>query len=169
MNHEEGELQIRCVKWFRIQYPHYAKLLYHVKNEEAGGRTAGAIHKAEGVVKGVPDLMLSVPAKYGKVVYHSFGIEMKTEKGVQKPHQKDFQKMFEASGNFYFVVRSLEEFMNRVNEWMQHVPKGYERSVMDASKEIAQDELEQERNKLGRLIRSRRAISPIRTIKSITK
>ena len=29
----EGQLQIACVRWFRLQYPAYASLLFHPKND----------------------------------------------------------------------------------------------------------------------------------------
>lgn len=57
----EGQLQIACVRWFRLQYPAYASLLFHPKNE-ADGATSGkkiAINAAAGVVPGVPDLILA--------------------------------------------------------------------------------------------------------------
>lgn len=65
----EGQLQIACVRWFRLQYPAYASLLFHPKNE-ADGATSGkkiAINAASGVVPGVPDLILALPSyKNGK-------------------------------------------------------------------------------------------------------
>ena len=62
MNHEESKLQKACVAWFRAQYPQYAMLLTHVANEGNGNRVSAAIHKGEGTVAGVPDLLLFMPA-----------------------------------------------------------------------------------------------------------
>ena len=65
----EGQLQIACVRWFRLQYPAFSTLLFHPKNE-ADGATSGkkiAINAAAGVVPGVPDLILALPSyKNGK-------------------------------------------------------------------------------------------------------
>ena len=36
----EGQLQIACVRWFRLQYPAFSTLLFHPKNE-ADGATSG--------------------------------------------------------------------------------------------------------------------------------
>ena len=62
MNHEESKLQQACVSWFRAQYPQYAMLLVHPINEGSGhtsiDRRRQGIHKAEGAVAGVPDLIL---------------------------------------------------------------------------------------------------------------
>ena len=59
--YEESRLQQQCVSWFRAQYPEYAMLLTHPINEgNRGTRTQGAIHKAEGTVAGVPDLLFFI-------------------------------------------------------------------------------------------------------------
>ena len=130
----EGGLQIQCVSWFKYQYPAFAKLLFHAKNE-AGGHNPKkvAIDAAAGVVPGVPDLILALPAVYeeerqgdGCIWAYSFfdlGIEMKFGKtNNQTPAQKEFQQFYEASGHKYVVVRSLDEFMSVVKDYMQHVP-----------------------------------------------
>ena len=109
--HKESDLQIRCVKWFRITYPAFARLLEHPKNEGDGhsaqDRMRQAISKAEGVQAGVADLILHVPASIhfwrGEIqeeptLYHSLAIEMKTKTGRQSPEQKIFQRYFEAAG-----------------------------------------------------------------------
>lgn len=130
MNHEESKLQQQCVAWFRAQYPHYAMLLTHPANEGNGNRVSGAIHKAEGTVAGVPDLILFM---HGRQYYSdahgimiskpasALGIELKTDKGRQSQQQKDFQKMFEAAGYLYIVVRSLEGFMDVINAYINEV------------------------------------------------
>lgn len=127
MRHEESKLQQQCVAWFRAQYPQYAMLLTHVPNEGNGNRVSGAIHKAEGTVAGVPDLLLFLPSYYpakGKddetawSIVHGLGIEMKTEKGRQGQSQKDFQKMFQAAGYQYEVVRTFEEFENLIKSYI---------------------------------------------------
>lgn len=72
MQHEESLIQQQCVAWFRIQYPHLAPLLYHIANEGSTSKAyVGGIRKAEGLVAGVPDLMLNIPARYGKKLYHA--------------------------------------------------------------------------------------------------
>ena len=123
MNHEESKLQQQCVAWFRAQYPMYAMLLTHPANEGNGNRVSGAIHKAEGTVAGVPDLLLFMPAiDYTQSIYgtemHGLGIELKTAKGSQSQLQKDYQKMFEAAGYRYAVIRSLDAFMEEINSYI---------------------------------------------------
>lgn len=136
MSHNESRLQMMCVEWFAISYPQYRKLLFHVKNEESGGRVAGAIHKAEGVVSGVADLMLGVPAEFYDRKFTGLAIEMKTETGRQSTEQKVWQKMYEASGGRYIVVRSLDEFTKAANSWLMHVDPTTRTMINDAYRAI---------------------------------
>lgn len=115
----EGQLQIACVRWFRLQYPAYASLLFHPKNE-ADGATSGkkiAINAASGVVPGVPDLILALPSiRYEenigdlsphKAFYHALGIELKYgHTNQQSARQKEFQAFWEAAGYKYVLCRS---------------------------------------------------------------
>ena len=129
MNHEESRLLQQCVAWFRAQYPQYAMLLTHPANEGNGNRVSGAIHKAEGTVAGVPDLILFMPSDYKMRLfevdfvktYTGLGIEMKTKTGKQTQQQKDFQKMFEAAGYKYIIVRSFEEFKSAIDEYISNI------------------------------------------------
>lgn len=130
----EGGLQIACVRWFRLQYPKFSKLLFHPKNEADG--TYGkkiAINAAAGVVPGVPDLILALPSNKNiklksegiKILegFNGLGIELKYGKtNNQTDHQKRFQAHWEAAGYKYSLCRSLEDFMEVVNEYMEDVP-----------------------------------------------
>lgn len=152
MRNEESLIQRQCVSWFRIQYPSFAKLLYHIPNEGSTSKASiGGIRKAEGLMAGAPDLMLNVPAKYGDKLYHSFGIEMKTAKGRQSPTQRQFQAYFEAAGNHYFIVRSFDEFCARVSEWMNHVPQSVVKAITKAHEAEQKAEQQRAKSKLQRL------------------
>lgn len=125
----EGGLQIACVQWFRYQYPSFAKLLFHPKNEADGAQGKKiAINAAAGVVAGVPDLILALPAitvdgnDYDYV--HGLGIELKYgHTNNQSFHQKQFQEHWETAGYVYKLCRSLEGFQEVVNAYMKEVPK----------------------------------------------
>ena len=135
MKHEESNLQQACVGWFRGEYPELAMLLTHPINEGSGNtsrdRMRQGIHKAEGTKAGVPDLLFFMKAEYNKPMpdysmewilpYNGLGIEFKTAKGKQSQEQKDFQKMFEAAGYKYIIVRSLEEFQQEMKEYISHI------------------------------------------------
>lgn len=130
-HYKEQDTQIRCVKYFRVSYPHLAHLLFHPKNEETRGRARAAIAKAEGVQAGVADLMLPVPSRYEykteegitmNVPVTGLAIEMKTKKGRQSEQQKIFQRYFEAIGGKYVVIRTYEDFCKEVDEYVLGIP-----------------------------------------------
>lgn len=116
-NDEEHRIQCSCIKWYRLQYPHFCHNLFAVPN---GGRrdevTAGKL-KAEGVMSGVADLiLLKSNANYGALL-----IEMKTRTGHQSETQKEWQKLIERDGYKYVICRSLEDFIREVNEYLASV------------------------------------------------
>lgn len=159
MNHEESKLQKQCVAWFRAQYPQYAMLLTHVANEGNGNRVSAAIHKGEGTVAGVPDLLLFMPAAFDKgylqslAAYHGLGIEMKTAKGKQSQQQKDFQKIFESALYQYVVVRSFEEFKKCVRDYISRTTPYTRAQIASAHVEIEKERLEREREKLRKIVK----------------
>lgn len=113
----EGRIQAECFAWFWNTYPQYRKLLFHVPNENDRADSniiQGAIRKSLGVVSGVADLMLLVPS--GR--YHGLCIEMKDEKGRQKPAQAEWQVIVEAQGYKYIICRSLEQFKITIKEYL---------------------------------------------------
>ena len=111
MRHDESNLQIACVRWFRLQYPSIAPLLFSVPNGGRRDAVTGAILKAEGAVAGVSDLLLLLPNGQ----HHGLCIEMKTAKGRQSTAQKEWQKAVEDAGYRYVVVRSLGDFIDEVD------------------------------------------------------
>ena len=125
-SHEESDIQISCVEWFKIQYP--KMLIFAVPN--GGKRAMKDIHtkngvksvpleamkmKDEGVLAGVSDLILA----YASKGYHGLFIEMKTETGTQSDSQKAFQVKAEYFGYKYVVCRSFLQFMKEVNDYIK--------------------------------------------------
>lgn len=135
----EGQLQIACVKWFRMQYPAFATLLFHPKNEAESYGKKIAINAAAGVVPGVPDLILALPSAREedigdlsphKAYYHALGIELKYgHTNQQSAKQKEFQAYWEAAGYKYVLCRSLEEVMQQVTTYMRHAPLSVKQAV----------------------------------------
>lgn len=167
MKHEESRLQQQCVAWFRAQYPQYAMLLTHPANEGNGNRISGAIHKAEGTVKGVPDLIFfvmssrlveSIPATANeckaehRTWVNGLGVELKTPKGSQSQEQKDFQKMFEAAGYMYVVVRRFEEFQEVMKDYVSYIPSFIGEKVLAVNAEIVKAAEEREREKFRKVV-----------------
>lgn len=113
----EGKIQAECFAWFWNDYPQYRKLLFHIPNENDRSDSniiQGAIRKSLGVVAGVSDLILLVP----RGLYHGLCIEMKDEKGTQKPAQKEWQTLVEAQGYKYCLCRSLAQFKNVISDYL---------------------------------------------------
>lgn len=110
MKNEESRIQQGCVRWFRYQYPQLTRLLLAVPNGGRRDKVTASILKAEGVVAGVADLILMVPASG----YHALCIEMKTAKGRQSPEQKEWQSEVEAKGYKYAVCRNVDDFIDTV-------------------------------------------------------
>ena len=113
----EHSLQVACVRWFRAQYPQQASLLLSVPNGAAlkHGYKSWNKLKNEGAVAGAPDLLLLIPSgDYGFLC-----LEMKTEKGKQQPSQKQFEEVVVRNGGAYCIPRSLEQFQNMVNSYLE--------------------------------------------------
>ena len=164
MNHEESRLQQQCVAWFRAQYPQYARLLIHPINEGSGhtqtDRRRQGIHKAEGAVAGVPDLILFVPSVFASgemagLMCHGLGIEMKTAKGRQSQEQRDFQRMFDAANYMYVVVRSLDDFCETVKFYLETATQYMRKKLYTTHQEIAKAAEEREKEKFYRIIGKR--------------
>lgn len=153
MSYKEQKLQQQCVAWFRAQYPHYAMLLTHPINE--GGhntRVSGAIHKSEGTVAGVADLLLFLPSFYKERMFGCLGIEMKTEKGRQSQSQKDFERMFSAAQNCYVVVRNFDEFRTVITRWIGNIPADIAKSVVITHAGLSWEQKERDIKKFKSLI-----------------
>ena len=114
MRHNESNIQIACVRWFRCMHPKLARLLFAVPNGGARNAVTGAILKAEGVVPGVADLLLLVPRNG----YHGLAIEMKTRTGRQSDSQREWQQEVEAQGYCYVVCHSFDDFRNEVDAYI---------------------------------------------------
>ena len=111
---EEHRIQCACIRWYRYQYPKMRHNLFAVPNGGWREKATAGKMKAEGVLPGVADLiLLKSNAHYGALL-----IEMKTRKGSQSEHQKQWQKQIEADGYKYVVCRSLEDFMREVKAYL---------------------------------------------------
>lgn len=114
MRHLEHRTQKACVWWFRLQYPHLAGLLFAIPNGGARDAVTGRMLKEEGVLAGVADLFLSVPARG----LHGLYIEMKTQKGVVSDKQKAFADNVIGMGYGWEVCRSADDFRRIVEAYL---------------------------------------------------
>lgn len=148
-HYREQDLQIRCVRYFRVTYPEFAYLMFHPKNEEAGGRERAVRAKKEGVQAGVADLMFMIPTQD----YIGLAIEMKDKKsGRMRPQQKIFKRFFEAAGGKYVVIRSFEDFVSEVDKHMDDVTPIVWGDVHGVYQAIEEDNKAEAKHQLEKLI-----------------
>ena len=124
----EDSIQVSCVSWFSVAYPELARLLHHSANEgkrttrivhtHAGTRvvcTGGARLKAMGMQPGFPDLFLAVPRRG----MHGLFIEMKSATGRLEPSQREMLALLSEQGYATAVCRSLDEFQDVTDSYLQ--------------------------------------------------
>jgi hypothetical protein len=90
-------------------------VLFSIPNGGKRSAITAKIMKAEGQMSGVADLFLMYP-HHG---YHGLWIELKTDKGRQNENQKIFQTKAEQFGYKYCIVKSFEEFITTITEYLK--------------------------------------------------
>lgn len=112
---KEHQLQVECVKWFRLQYPYLAHALFAVPNGGRRDATTGAKLKAEGALAGVSDLVLLHPS--GR--HCALLIEMKSQKGTQSNKQKEWQAKITSRGEYKYVIcRNFDDFKREIETYI---------------------------------------------------
>ena len=112
---EEHRIQVDCVRWFRLQYPEYADILFAIPNGGRRDAITGAKLKDEGVIAGVSDLIFLKANRF----YGSLCIEMKKPGGRQSESQKTFEEAVRAFKGKYVICYSLEEFQAVVADYLE--------------------------------------------------
>jgi hypothetical protein len=108
INNEE-QLQAHCFQWFWNEYPEERQMLFHPW-QKSKDRAEGARAKAFGVVAGISDLILILPA--GKVVF----VELKYGKGTMSDHQVRFSVKVQARGHQHYVIYTFDGFKNLIKK-----------------------------------------------------
>lgn len=112
--HEEDNLQRNCVRWFDIQYPKLSLMLHHSPNEGKRSGKEGNRNSAMGTRKGFPDLIFL----RSHMLYSYLAIELKTKTGRLTDEQKDYRTAVNTSGGCYVIIRSLEDFITCVTQYI---------------------------------------------------
>lgn len=115
-----SRLQAGCVKWFRYQYSEYKDLLFAIPNGLPiyDNKLRVQIYnrlKKEGLQPGVPDLFLAV----GNSIYNGLFIEVKSKTDRLRKTQADMIRELESENYKCIIVRSLDEFIDEINEYMR--------------------------------------------------
>lgn len=111
---EEHRLQCAEVRYMRSAHRELSRVFFCVPNgQKRTVRQAAWLHD-EGLVNGVSDMILLKPnSKHGYLC-----IENKTRTGRQSPDQILFQQAVESHGGKYVVVRSLDEFIRNIEDYL---------------------------------------------------
>lgn len=101
MKQEEAHIQKSIVQWLLLHHYWFCSIPNELGGKEAAIRTARA--KTLGLRSGAPDLLVFLS---NGVTYH---VEVKTPTGKQSESQINFESRLKQLNHKYFVVRSLEE------------------------------------------------------------
>ena len=110
---EKNEVAIQSNAFLDVynNYPELRGRIFAINNNSENS-IKGALNRAMGVYSGVSDMCLIL--KDGKTAW----IEWKTESGTQSKQQKDWQSLIESCGHKYFIVRSKEQFIELINNYI---------------------------------------------------
>ncbi len=114
-----SKLQSACVKWFKLQYKEYEYRLIKINNDLPLNNNELRIKlynkfNAEGLLEGAPDMFLAV----GNYIYNGLFIEFKYENDRLRKKQVDVIKSLEEGNYRCVIVRSLDEFMEVIKEYL---------------------------------------------------
>jgi hypothetical protein len=90
------------------------KKIFHFRVHQSNARASGnkVIHTAVHT-RGVPDIILVIDGKF-------IAVEVKTLRGRLSPDQEIFKKNCEVNNAEYWVIRSVDELVEKLAEHPQH-------------------------------------------------
>lgn len=108
MQKSESKIQQEIVVWFRNNNLKTNNIIFSVPNEGKSAKEQ-MFKKATGLMPGVSDLIC---INDGEVIF----VECKDAKGKQSDKQIKFEEVVKTQGYRYILVRSLEEFKNKLKK-----------------------------------------------------
>lgn len=117
MQQSEHIDQCLVVEWFRRQYPKYANLLFAIPNGGDRHIATAVKLKREGVLAGVSDLFLILPAGD----YHGLFLEMKAKGGRVSEAQKAFMNNAREMGYEAQVAYGFSEAQIIIQTYLQGI------------------------------------------------
>ncbi len=115
MKHEESKIQQVIISWCELNKQKYKDIefIHHSPNGGFRNIREASRFKKEGVRAGFPDLFLAVPQKG----FNGLFVEVKTSKGKLSPNQKLWKEKSINNGYAFYIVRSLEDFINVIKDY----------------------------------------------------
>jgi hypothetical protein len=124
-NYEESRIQRAAIKALRLMWtaPEYSGLpeIFAINNgnnihgNKKERMIKGKRQREEGVLKGVPDLLLPIP----RGAYSGLFIETKTPKGRLSDSQKEVIPKLQGVGYAVFVCRSTQDIIDTVLRYLE--------------------------------------------------
>lgn len=108
----EDALQAQCIRYMRLQHPKV--VCFAIANGGSRHRLEAIKLKMTGVTAGVPDLFIATP----KAGYSGLFVELKSKKGRLTESQKIMIKSLREVGYKVEVIRSLEEFIQLIFNYL---------------------------------------------------
>ena len=112
MRQLESQLQQACHTWMKLMHPDITA--FSIPNEGLRSRKTSVRLKANGMMSGVADYFVMLSNHY----YCGLFIEFKIGKNKQRPSQKAFEQRCISNQYKYKVVRSTDEFIETINNYL---------------------------------------------------
>lgn len=110
----EHDEQVAVVQWFDMQYPALSGRLFAVANGGARHIRVAVKLKAEGVRKGVPDMLLLEPRNG----FHGLAIELKAKGGRLTKEQADWLQWLSERDYFAVVCVGAEAAIDTIKGYL---------------------------------------------------
>lgn len=124
MEYKEEAQQKLFVRWFKIQYPFFSRLIMSIPNGQNVGGWRGQRLKDMGLLSGAPDLLLAVPTRR----YSALFIEMKSITGNVTKMQKEIHAGLSLKGYRVDVCYSADEAIVACKRYIEDT---YDEEVRD--------------------------------------
>lgn len=111
---DEHNHQRLIVAWFRSRYPDLDRLFFAIPNGGKRDPVTAKRLKDEGVLPGVPDLLLAVPAGG----YAGLFLEAKTRTGSASKAQKEVGAALAGQGYSVVVAKGYEAMKAAIQEYL---------------------------------------------------
>lgn len=105
----ETQVQISLIQHLRL-LARKGVIYWHTPNGGSRDKREAAKLKAMGVVPGIPDLIMLYAGK-------TYGLELKTKRGVVSADQRAMLDAFRSAGAFAEVAHGIDEALAILNRW----------------------------------------------------
>jgi hypothetical protein len=116
--YSESAIQANFFKWLWNSYPHCRQLCYHIPNGGLRGAREAAALYAMGVIAGMPDMCLAIPAKGHNALYIEFKEPDANYNTEHVRNQVKVQERLKSANNMVVVCTSTEEAQDIVLDYL---------------------------------------------------